>query len=84
MQIGHFVEGAQQEIHHHQTHEQVDWGERQRHGGHRRSFVQQHNVLIFFCKRKSTDETDFSLVWNETTNLFSALFSIDQIDQAHY
>lgn len=26
VQICHFVEGAQQEVHHHQTHEQVDWG----------------------------------------------------------
>lgn len=72
VQIGHFVEGAQQEIHHHQTHEQVDWGERQETQG---SLVQQHNVPIYFCKRESTDETDFSQVWNETTNLFSALLS---------
>lgn len=33
VQVGHFVEGAQQEEHHHQTNEQVDWGERQRDTG---------------------------------------------------
>lgn len=28
VQVGHFVEGTQQEVHHHQTHEQVDCVER--------------------------------------------------------
>lgn len=31
VQISHFVERAQQEVHHHQTHEKVDWDEKQTH-----------------------------------------------------
>lgn len=33
VQVGHFVEGAQQEVHHHEADEQVDWREGQRDGG---------------------------------------------------
>lgn len=49
VQIGHFVEGAQQEIHHHQTHEQVDWGERQETQGSQEvicSTAQCANILL--------------------------------------
>lgn len=43
VQVCHFVEGAQQEVHHHETHEQVDCREG-RETEVRRSFIQRHNV----------------------------------------
>lgn len=45
MLVGHFVEGAQQEVHHHQTHKQVDYREDRETRGHGRSCTRQNNVL---------------------------------------
>lgn len=53
VQVGHFVEGAQQEVHHHQTHEQVDCGERET------AVSQQLNVKRYFSK-ESLYGDDFS------------------------
>lgn len=48
MQVGHLVKGAQQEVHHHQTQEQVDWREGQSDRVTRRPLFKGHNYVSLF------------------------------------
>lgn len=79
VQISHFVECAQQEVHHHQAHEKVDWEEKQTHSC--------QNTQLFSSIIRQNNQLEHSTVLETFTNnnaMFTGLILYVQDSSSFY